>query len=199
MSTDNGQRSERQAACQQCSESDCYHAGLHAGHIWTNVRCPAYVTRNGDDCTCDPSKRETTYEQAGRAADDEETDDVDDVQPINLDRVCSLVLAAGVPCEVEQTGGGTATIYAGPLHERSDDPDWPRHAAAMGPGYFEQHIGRGAYLDARAWREECYIGADDDGESRDYIAAEDLTEEQCAAALIGLSVCTFILYVWEGF
>jgi hypothetical protein len=46
--------SAAQDACQQCARVlDGYpHAGLHAGHIWTEVRCPAYRTLDGDDCTC---------------------------------------------------------------------------------------------------------------------------------------------------
>lgn len=28
------------------------NAGLGAGHIWTNMQCPAYGTLRGLDCTC---------------------------------------------------------------------------------------------------------------------------------------------------
>lgn len=184
--------SVEQAACPKCSASPTYHAGLHAGHVWTNVQCPAYQTRNGDDCICDPAAK--AREQAGREDDDE----TEDVPPIDLDSVAAMVRAAGVPCVVEQTGGGCATIYAGSKVERAEDPEWPRSAAAMGPGWFDHHPALGVYEQGKAWREECYIGSDDDGESLLYITTEDLTDEQCASALIGLSVGTLIYWIYNG-
>lgn len=29
-----------------------HQAGLGVGHIWTNVKCPAYATTNPHTCTC---------------------------------------------------------------------------------------------------------------------------------------------------
>lgn len=28
------------------------NAGLGVGHVWTEVKCPAYLTQRGLDCTC---------------------------------------------------------------------------------------------------------------------------------------------------
>lgn len=52
---------------------------------------------------------------------------------IDLDAVASLVRAQGFSAYVEQTGGGIATLYAGPLAE---DVSAMQHVAAAGPGYF---------------------------------------------------------------
>lgn len=218
MTADTGQRSAKQRACSKCSVDDCYHAGLHAGHIWTTMTCPAYVTRNGDDCTCDPKKRETEYEQAARPAcscvtDDgvsvpgsdpscpidgyeEEDDDEQQPAPIDLDHVVSLVNAAGVPCHVDQTGGGCATLFAGPHIFRAEDPEWPLRAACAGPGWFDHIPARHVYEKPRAWREECYIGPEDcDDPNYDYIGTEDLTDEQIADAIIGLSIATLLVHI----
>jgi len=43
---------DKQDACPQCHAQPGYHAGLHAGHVWTNVHCPAYATGLGSDCEC---------------------------------------------------------------------------------------------------------------------------------------------------
>lgn len=77
---------------------------------------------------------------------------------IDLDRVAELLRERGVAAQVEQTGGGTATLYADP----TGDPlaGDARHAVAVGPGFF---AGPG-FTFARAYREELVIGPDDDGE-----------------------------------
>jgi hypothetical protein len=38
--------------CRDCQQSPGFHAGLHVGHVWTAMRCRAYFTLNGADCTC---------------------------------------------------------------------------------------------------------------------------------------------------
>lgn len=50
--TDEQRVTAAQAACPKCKETPGWHADLHAGHVWTNVDCPAYRTQDGDDCTC---------------------------------------------------------------------------------------------------------------------------------------------------
>jgi len=42
------------AHCTTCQDSPARHAHLHAGHVWTAVRCPAYRTLDGRDCACSP-------------------------------------------------------------------------------------------------------------------------------------------------
>ena len=44
--------SAAQDSCKECRTTRGYHAALHAGHLWTRVDCPAYITLNGDDCDC---------------------------------------------------------------------------------------------------------------------------------------------------
>lgn len=114
----------------------------------------------------------------------------EDVEPINMDNVCEMVKAQGVPCFVDQTGGGTATLFAGPTIHRAEDPDWPLRAACMGPGVFEEHTGWN-FRKARAWRGECYIGPEDcDAPGFDYIDCEMMSEEAMAQAIVGLSLAT---------
>lgn len=56
---------------------------------------------------------------------------------------------------VEQTGGGCATIYAGPTRHDPGEQEL-RYAAIAGPGWFEGYR-------ARASSADFYIGPDDDG------------------------------------
>lgn len=77
---------------------------------------------------------------------------------LNMDRVVELLKAKGVSAYVEQTGGGVATIFAGPSYE---EPDYgTRYAACAGPGTY-------------GWRpedasmghtDEFCVGADDYGD-----------------------------------
>jgi hypothetical protein len=74
------------------------------------------------------------------------------------DDVVALVTAAGYPCVVEQTGGGTATIYAGAMFMLDDVQRYP---VIAGPGEFE---GPAWTLSSFSlW--EFAIGPDDDGET----------------------------------
>lgn len=74
---------------------------------------------------------------------------------ISMDKVCQYLQRAGIKAYVEQTGGGTATIYAGTM---GTDMRWP---AVAGPGWFN---GVG-FTEAEGDSDDFYIGADDDGES----------------------------------
>lgn len=101
---------------------------------------------------------------------------------VDLDRVVEVLRTVyGVEnAHVRQTGGGTATIYAGPTWE---EPDWgTRYAVIAGPGWFE---GPG-FTRPRADTEELYVGPDDDGESRTWSAAGVADDPELVAALIAL-------------
>jgi hypothetical protein len=78
----------------------------------------------------------------------------------SLDRVAGALNARGIAAEVDQTGGGTATLFAG---ERFFDRDGePRWQVLAGPGWFE---GPGMLGDAMAATEEFSVGLDDSGDS----------------------------------
>lgn len=57
--------SKAQKDCEKCKAEPGFHAGLHAGHIWTNKECPAYKSQDGDDCTCN-SKTSGRYDTLRR-------------------------------------------------------------------------------------------------------------------------------------
>lgn len=80
---------------------------------------------------------------------------------------------------VEQTGGGCATIYAGPTrydpHEQAH-----RYAAIAGPGWFED---RATFSQARAASADFYIGPDDDGLNTP-VALPGTGDERLAARVI---------------
>lgn len=78
---------------------------------------------------------------------------------IDLDAVVDRMKAQGVDAYVEQTGGGVATIYAGPAYTDAEgDQRW---SVVAGPGWFE---GPGWHAPRADLAEFCY-GPDDDGES----------------------------------
>ncbi len=96
---------------------------------------------------------------------------------INLEQVCDILRDKyGVTSYVEQTGGGCATIYAGPRREVDGES---RYAASAGPGWF---AGPG-WINGRAHTDEFYVGPDDDGES-EYVSAQDDWDEAKAAEAI---------------
>lgn len=106
---------------------------------------------------------------------------------IKYDEVVALVEAAGLFAYVEQTGGGCATIYAGPTREaveahRSHEMNDGCPVVLVGPGYF---AGPG-WTDARD-SGETYVGADGDSdEVREgtWEAPEGATAEQVAEQVI---------------
>jgi hypothetical protein len=70
-----------------------------------------------------------------------------------MDEVARLVRAAGVDCVLDTSGGGCATIWAGP---RRHEEGWgPRFAALAGPGRF----GWGR-VPSVALVEDFYVGPD---------------------------------------
>jgi hypothetical protein len=103
---------------------------------------------------------------------------------LDFDKIVALLKGKGINAYVEQTGGGTATIYAGELKARGkgaaigaekvfDDDRWD---ASAGPGWF---AGPG-WTRGRGGTEEFYVGPDDDGEA-DPVAADESWDEQRAA------------------
>lgn len=100
---------------------------------------------------------------------------------INLDTIAAAVRALGVPCFVEQTGGGCATVYAGDTY--TDEHGDARYLAGAGPGWFE---GPG-WTNARADLvdgSDFYVGLDDDGEDEQGVWVQPGTTEAEIAALI---------------
>jgi hypothetical protein len=58
----------------------------------------------------------------------------DEPDLIDLDAVVAELTKLGIPAIVEQTGGGTATIYAGEPYDGGDGAE--RYPVAAGPGHF---------------------------------------------------------------
>lgn len=74
----------------------------------------------------------------------------------NLDRIAGELNSRGIAAEVDHTGGGTATLYAGErFFDRDGEPRWQMSA---GPGWFEEP----GYGTARADTEDFSVGRDDD-------------------------------------
>jgi len=108
-------------------------------------------------------------------------DEEDGFPPFDLDRICAELAALGVPATVEQTGGGTATLYAG---EPVYDPDEERYEypVSAGPGHF---VGPGWSV-ARSYREEFSFGPNDqDAES--CTPPDDATEADVARLIADLT------------
>ena len=88
----------------------------------------------------------------------------------NMTLICEHMRKLGDPTAyVEYTGGGTATIYAGPKFiNPEDDPGYgERYTLIAGPGWFEGEIGKVSL-------EEFYYGPDDDGFAEpNKVTAED--------------------------
>lgn len=82
----------------------------------------------------------------------------DEPDVIDLDAVVAELALLGIPAIVEQTGGGTATVYAGEPHDDGGDGA-ERYPVAAGPGHF---TGPG-WTRGRAYREEFSVGVNDDG------------------------------------
>lgn len=78
------------------------------------------------------------------------------IAQIDMDAVVVALRCKGIQAHVEQTGGGCATIFAGPLQIEHD-----RYSAVAGPGWF---LGPG-FSRARAEPGDFYVGPDDGGET----------------------------------
>lgn len=84
-----------------------------------------------------------------------------DYTSVDMDRMVRILNALDIPAEMEMTGGGVATLYAG-SELRPVDPEYgPRRQACAGPGWFEGPN----YTQPRCAFDDFYIGPDDDGES----------------------------------
>lgn len=96
-------------------------------------------------------------------------------QPVELDMqaIADAVKAQGFEAYVEQTGGGTATLYAGGPIDNDPEENWVVHA---GPGWFE---GPGYTLPKAEGG--VYIGPGSSDE--DFLVAE--TEEAAIEAILG--------------
>lgn len=97
---------------------------------------------------------------------------------IDMDAVADLLNVAGVAAYVEQTGGGCATIYAGPTH--TDEHGDERYAVVAGPGWFDGP----AWTCARAAVGDFYIGPDDDGENVDAVTVATTADPASIVRLI---------------
>jgi hypothetical protein len=94
-----------------------------------------------------------------------------DSHSLDMRRIVDLVRAQGIPCIVEQTGGGCATIYAGPADERLWADDSEYYPIAAGPGTF--------YPAPVADDREFTIGLTRENTS-DYVTCEGLAEAEIA-------------------
>lgn len=117
--------------------------------------------------------------------DPDETDPGEtDPREIDMDVVVAHLREMGLAAMVEQTGGGCATIYAGPTRPHPEDPQAPAYAAVAGPGRFgwgqRPSVG---HLD------EMYVGPDDQGETQPVDAgAAGVTDPAGLARLIAEQV-----------
>jgi hypothetical protein len=98
---------------------------------------------------------------------------------LNLDTIVEQVRRAGVHAYVAQTGGGVATIYAGPLRVEGE---LEYYAVAAGPGWFE---GPG-WENGRGDDADFTIGRDNDGSdtSESYQGCAGMSEEAIAGEII---------------
>lgn len=92
---------------------------------------------------------------------------------IDMDAVVTELTELGIPAVVEQTGGNTATVYAG---EPYNDGEGERYPVAAGPGHFE---GPG-WTQGRAYREEFSLGVNDDGLTDSHYPPAGATEADIA-------------------
>lgn len=128
---------------------------------------------------------------------------------LDYERIAALVNAFGVPCYVEQTGGGCATIYAGtpvpvctvcdelegqcdtspprlgdPGGEHTFSPSHEtRHPVAAGPGGFR---GPG-FTNPWGHTDEFYVGPNDHGQAGAYSATDRDTEASLAGRIVALA------------
>ncbi|WP_298795732.1 hypothetical protein [uncultured Pseudonocardia sp.] len=102
-----------------------------------------------------------------------------DGHPLHLEEVARLVREAGVNCVLDTSGGGVATIWAGPTHHETSYGI--RFAALAGPGSF----GWG-HSPSVATTAEFFIGPDDDGEASplDLAEVDARTDAQVAALIV---------------
>lgn len=103
---------------------------------------------------------------------------------LDMDLICTLIHAAGLPAYVEQTGGGCATIQAGPTRLNGNGDSI--YAALCGPGWFESFDLNQAppFQRGRAHTDDCYVGADDQGDTEAWAAGDSDDEQSVAERII---------------
>ena len=106
--------------------------------------------------------------------------DVDSV--INMDAIVEALHRMSVPAYVEQTGGGCATIYAGPKGPSLVTPGEDDYPVAAGPGHFE---GPG-WSNARGYADDFVVGPNDDGV--DDVTMITVTDPEAIAMVIAEQV-----------
>lgn len=94
---------------------------------------------------------------------------------VNMDALCEIINSRGVPCFVDMTGGGTATMYLG-----ENNADY--YTVIVGPGYYA-HIDYDG-TSVALWDELSY-GRDDDGETEHHFVQGECSIEHFADELIG--------------
>lgn len=83
-------------------------------------------------------------------------------EEVNLVEVAGLLAILGIDAVVEHTGGGCATLFAGPTRPDPDDPGAVVWAAVAGPGRYDRRADGGPHPAALA---ELVVGPDDHGQS----------------------------------
>lgn len=116
----------------------------------------------------------SAYDLNDDPQDDFRNDDPEGV--VSLDAIALALTARGFPASVEHTGGGCATLYAGPPDH---DGTTGRYSAVVGPGWFHSDH----RTDARATTLDLYWGPDDDGRSEPVKAAPDMSEADVIDAI----------------
>lgn len=105
----------------------------------------------------------------------------EDTEPelLNMDEVAALVVAAGVACYAEHSGGNCATLYAG--DPKPDAEGDLRYSALAGPGWFERIDGKPVPICSTY---ELFVGLDDDGQSDAVTVAVGATAEDVARIIV---------------
>lgn len=114
----------------------------------------------------------------------------------SMDEVVKILTAKGVEnAYVEQTGGGCATIFAGPTH---DEPDYgKRYAVAAGPGAYGRYDG-GEWHDSVGHTDEFCIGADDYGDGPHFYVSDKPGADTMTAEDVATLIHEFLTATTEG-
>lgn len=114
----------------------------------------------------------------------------------SMDAVVAILKSKGVDnAYVEQTGGGCATIFAGPTHE---EPDYgKRYAVAAGPGAYGFHDGT-QWHDSVGHTDEFCIGADDYGDGPNFYVSDLPDVPQTAEGVADLILAFLVRVEYEG-
>lgn len=103
--------------------------------------------------------------------------------------ILAAVRAAGVtaPAYVEQTGGGTATVYVG---EPDDDTGW--YPVAIGPGSFNWGDANGSEFGAA----ELFVGPDEPDAGGSY--ADEALDADALLAWVGAEVLAWYAHTCDA-